>query len=102
MCIRDRSSTGIIYPVTKVIGIKGKINNAGEPSRLIQDKLFSGVAGTVGTYDLVKNVNDYDYLIVKSGRKDNINLENMTLTTVSYTHLDVYKRQIQANTVRFI
>lgn len=78
--ILTKSSTGIIYPVTKVIGIKGKINNAGEPSRLIQDKLFSGVAGTVGTYDLVKNVNDYDYLIVKSGRKDNINLENMTLT----------------------
>lgn len=50
--------------VEKIIGIKGKINNAGEPSRLIQDKLFSGNANAIGSYTLSKNINSYDYLMV--------------------------------------
>ncbi len=59
------STTNVQTPsISKIIGIKGKINNAGEPSRLIQDKLFSGNANAIGSYTLSKNINSYDYLMV--------------------------------------
>ena len=59
------STTNVQTPsISKIIGIKGKINNAGEPSRLIQDKLFSGNANAIGRYTLSKNINSYDYVMV--------------------------------------
>ncbi len=75
--------TGANDYIYKVIGIKGKINNAGEPSRLIQDELFSGVANAVGTYTLSKNVNDYDFLSVRYSRKDNQDAGNNYMTIPS-------------------
>ena len=100
MCIRDRTYTGKTYD-GKAMKPVGTLQVSGDKVPVSElEVTYTGIGDT--TYNGTDAPTDAGtYQVTYKVREDNDNYigeKTYTFTTVSYTHLDVYKRQEVSST----